>query len=143
MMALVHVTCGSTVEARRIAAALLRARLVACANWWPVSSHYRWRGTLKLAREVMLELKTLPKLVARVRQAIKIRHSYELPVITVQRVEVDEDVEGWVGRETKATSSRARSRDLTRWIPRGVRSLPAVASAKAGLHTSRGGTRSR
>lgn len=96
MIALVHVTCSSMSEAQRIAAALLRARLVACANWWPVHSHYRWRGKLERAREVMLELKTLPKLVSAVRREIKKQHSYELPVITVSRVEVDPIVQLWV-----------------------------------------------
>lgn len=99
MIALVHVACGSTAEAKRIAAALLRTRLIACANWWPVSSRSRWRGQLERAREVLLELKTLPKFVTAVRREIKKRHSYELPVITVQRVEVEAAVEGWVRRE--------------------------------------------
>jgi len=39
--------------------------------------------------------------VARVRQEIKKRHSYELPVVTVLRVDVDAAVEGWVEREAK------------------------------------------
>lgn len=100
MIALVHVTCSSMSEAQRIAAALLRARMVACTNRWPVHSHYRWRGKLERAREVMLELKTLPKFAAAVRREIKNQHSYELPVITVLRVEVDAAVERWVRKET-------------------------------------------
>ena len=99
MIAIVHVTCASIAEAQRIAKALLDAKLIACAAWWPVRSHFRWRGKLERAREAMLELKTLPKFVAAVSREIKKRHSYELPVITVMRVASDKAVERWVKTE--------------------------------------------
>ncbi|MBI4474778.1 MAG: divalent-cation tolerance protein CutA, partial [Acidobacteria bacterium] len=49
------VTCGSRVEARKIASALVRAKAAACVNISrPVESHYWWQGKIEKARECLL-----------------------------------------------------------------------------------------
>lgn len=48
-------------EARRLAAALLERRLVACVNLVPgVESLYEWEGRLETSQEVLMLIKVSP-----------------------------------------------------------------------------------
>ena len=78
----VFVTCGSLAEARKLARAVLEAKLAACVNIVPrVESHFWWQGKLDKAAECLLVMKSAQrhfrKLVAAVRRA----HSYDTPEI--------------------------------------------------------------
>ena len=78
---LVLVTCASAEEARRIARAVVEARLAACVNILPaaVTSIYRWNGKVESARERLLLIKTSRKRLARLQAAVKRLHSYDVP----------------------------------------------------------------
>jgi len=75
------VTCGSTVEAKRIARAVVEARLAACVNILPgaVTSIYRWKGKVESARERLLLIKTSRKHLAKLQATVERLHSYEVP----------------------------------------------------------------
>jgi len=77
----VLVTCPSAAEARRIARAVVEARLAACVNILPgaVTSIYRWKGKVESAKERLLLIKTSRKLLAKLRAAIERLHSYDVP----------------------------------------------------------------
>ena len=77
----VLVTCSSAKEARRIARAVVEARLAACANILPgvVTSIYRWKGKVETARERLLLIKTSRKRLAKLREEVSRLHSYEVP----------------------------------------------------------------
>jgi periplasmic divalent cation tolerance protein len=69
-------------SAERLAAVLVQERLVACAQvLGPVSSTYRWQGSIERSAECYCHLKTtvarLPVLEARIREL----HPYEVPEI--------------------------------------------------------------
>jgi len=73
-------TAGSKEEAQKIARGLVERQLAACVNIMPqVMSIYRWEGEVEQAQEFLLLIKTTTALFARVREAIKELHSYELP----------------------------------------------------------------
>jgi periplasmic divalent cation tolerance protein len=78
---LVLVTCGSMPEARRIARAVVGARLAACVNILPraVTSIYRWKGKVESARESLLLIKTSKKRLAKLQASVQRLHSYEVP----------------------------------------------------------------
>ena len=77
---LVLTTSGSRDEARRIAEALVDRKLAACVNIVPgIVSIYRWKEKREEAGEWLLLIKTTAAAFARVREAIKEMHSYELP----------------------------------------------------------------
>jgi len=77
---IVLTTAGSQEEARKIARSLVERQLVACVNIVPqVESFYRWQGKVETANEWLLVIKTLEANFARVCDAIKDLHSYELP----------------------------------------------------------------
>jgi periplasmic divalent cation tolerance protein len=77
----VLVTCSSAAEARRIARAVVEARLAACVNILPgaVTSVYRWKGKAESARERLLLIKTSSKRIAKLRSEIERLHSYDVP----------------------------------------------------------------
>lgn len=77
----VLVTCGSTAEAKRIARAVVNARLAACVNILPgaVTSIYRWKGRVESGQERLLLIKTSRTRLAKLQTAVEKLHSYELP----------------------------------------------------------------
>jgi periplasmic divalent cation tolerance protein len=77
----VLVTCSSATEARRIARAVVDARLAACVNILPgaVQSIYRWKGKVESARERLLLIKTSRKRLAKLRTTVERLHSYDVP----------------------------------------------------------------
>ena len=79
----VLVTCGSAKEARRIARALVKARLAACANVvdTPVRSIYRWKGRVESAKEYLLVIKTSRGRFRALERVVKRLHSYDVPEI--------------------------------------------------------------
>ena len=78
---LVLVTCPSGAEAKRIAYAVVEARLAACVNILPgaINSVYRWKGKVESARERLLLIKTSRKRLAKLQAAVERLHSYEVP----------------------------------------------------------------
>jgi periplasmic divalent cation tolerance protein len=78
---LVLVTCANAAEARRIARAIVKARLAACVNVLPgsVTSIYRWKGKVESARERLLLIKTSRKRLAKLQAAVERLHSYHVP----------------------------------------------------------------
>jgi periplasmic divalent cation tolerance protein len=77
----VLVTCPTVAEARRIARAVVDARLAACVNILPgaVRSIYRWKGKVESARERLLLIKTSRKRLAKLRTVVEHLHSYDVP----------------------------------------------------------------
>jgi periplasmic divalent cation tolerance protein len=77
----VLVTCSNPAEARRIARAVVDARLAACVNILPgaVESIYRWKGKVESAQERLLLIKTSRKRLVKLRAAVERVHSYEVP----------------------------------------------------------------
>lgn len=85
---IVLTTTGSQDEARNIARALVEQRLAACVNIVaPVESVYRWQGKVESAQEWLLIVKTSAEMSARVRDAIRELHSYELPECIMLAIE--------------------------------------------------------
>jgi periplasmic divalent cation tolerance protein len=82
--AIVLTTLGAGADAAALARALVDERLAACVNViGPVTSIYRWNGTVEQDTEQQLVIKTtvaaLPALEARLKQL----HPYELPEFLV------------------------------------------------------------
>lgn len=77
----VLVTCANSAEAKRIARAVVEARLAACVNILPgaVTSIYRWKGKVESAREKLLLIKTSRKRLAKLQAAVERLHSYDVP----------------------------------------------------------------
>jgi periplasmic divalent cation tolerance protein len=80
----VMVAVPSPAVARRVARALLQARLCACAQTLgPITSRYAWKGRLETTREWLLLVKTRATLSEAVRRQVLLLHPYEVPEILV------------------------------------------------------------
>lgn len=77
-----YITAPSEVEAQKIAATLVEARLAACANIIPgMTSVYRWQGNIEQRQECVVILKTREKLFRAVEEKVKSLHSDTNPCI--------------------------------------------------------------
>jgi periplasmic divalent cation tolerance protein len=96
---IVLVTTASKQEAEKIVQHLLEARLIACANIvGPVSSHFHWSGKLEKAEEYLIFMKSRRDLFAKLSEAIKVLHSYEVPeILALPVVEGSKAYMDWLG----------------------------------------------
>lgn len=84
MVSVIYSTVGTIEDARNIARALVKEKLVACVNIIPkVESIYRWQGKIEEAHECVLIAKTTEKNVEKSIQTIRSLHPYEVPDIIV------------------------------------------------------------
>lgn len=78
----VATSTDSRANAERIARTLVEAQLAACVQvLGPIASTYRWQGKIETAEEWLCLAKTRAELYARVEEAIRAVHPYELPEI--------------------------------------------------------------
>ncbi len=96
---IIYVTHESEAEARRIAGALLEARLVACANIFPIQSMYWWQGAIESGDEWVSILKTADSHWHKVKASVEHLHPYTVPCI--MRIEVSANLayEQWIHQQ--------------------------------------------
>jgi len=82
LYSVVYITDSSTAEAEKIASTLVEEGLVACVNTVPITSFFRWEGSLQKDAEVLLFCKTLTEHVDDVVARVEELHSYDVPCIT-------------------------------------------------------------
>ncbi|HLC90514.1 MAG TPA: divalent-cation tolerance protein CutA [Candidatus Nanoarchaeia archaeon] len=97
----VYVTAGDEKEAQKIAQLLLKKKLIACANIFPIKSMYTWKGKVQSDDEVVLILKTLEKKYSLVETEIKKLHSYDVPCICKIPVSANKEYMVWVQEQLK------------------------------------------
>ncbi len=97
-MLLVFCNCPSLDIARKVAHALLEARLVACVSILPlVHSIYRWQDEVCEEQEIQLQIKTISANFEAVKSRLLAMHPYELPeVIAVPLSLAHADYLTWV-----------------------------------------------
>ena len=102
----IWVNCPDRDSAQRIADALIGAHLVACANILaPISSTYRWKGSVEQAQEVPLVLKSRRELFDAVAARVRGLHPYEVPsIIATDLPLVEEKYAIWLEQETRGAA---------------------------------------
>ncbi len=98
MHIIIFVTAKDIREARTISQALVRERLVACANIIQgVESIFWWDKKVDNSKEVLLILKTQRKLFKKVKDIVQSLHSYSVPeIIALPIVEGNRDYLKWI-----------------------------------------------
>lgn len=100
-MTLAYITCKDKKEAEKIAMHLLKNRLIACANIFPITSIYRWQGKIINEREQVVIAKTNNKKFRKVVAEVKKRHSYSIPCILKINTAANKDYEDWSSKEIR------------------------------------------
>jgi periplasmic divalent cation tolerance protein len=98
---MIFVTTPNTKIAERISSNLLKKKLIACANLYPVKSAYWWERKIYKHSEVVMILKTIPTKKQKVFSEIKKIHPYKLPDLTAFRVDSTKEVELWIKNSLK------------------------------------------
>ena len=100
-MILVYVVCKNKEEANNIGKLLVKKKLAACANTFPIGSFYYWDNTLVEDNEFVLIFKTLLNKYKELEKNIKKLHSYKLPAIIKINAESNREYENWISENTK------------------------------------------
>ena len=86
--ACVFITAPNVTVARKIAAAALTARLVACANLIPkIESHYWWQNQLESSTEVLIMMKTRADKLSELEKCVLANHPYQTPEFVFLKLE--------------------------------------------------------
>ena len=88
-MIIIYSTFSSQKEAKRLGELLVKNRMAACVNIFPIDSIYRWKNKIAKDKEWSVFIKTKKKNFRKIEQFILKKHSYTTPciiAIPVQRV---------------------------------------------------------
>ena len=100
-MTLIYITCKDQEEAKKISLHLLKKRLIACANMFPIKSMYWWKGKIENQKEAAILAKTLEKNFGKIKKEVLRLHSYEIPCILKIDAEANESYDDWIKKEVK------------------------------------------
>ena len=89
-------TTAPPKNAKFIAQTLLKQRLIACANIFPVQSIYRWQGKIRHEQEVVLILKTTTKKSVMAQKVLEKIHPYKIPCVTRICAQPNERYGAWL-----------------------------------------------
>lgn len=98
---IIYVTHKNPEEAKKVGDYLLKKRLIACVNYFPIQSAYWWKGKIENSKEIVSLLKTKKENWLKVKKEVQKIHPYETPCIMKLEVEANEDYAKWIKEETK------------------------------------------
>ena len=101
---LFYVTCKNKVEANKIAYALVKKDLVACANIIPnIKSYFKWNNKkINALKESILIGKTVKKNINKISLYVKKISSYDCPCIVFVDIENgNKEFLSWIKSSTK------------------------------------------
>ncbi|MFH1359523.1 MAG: divalent-cation tolerance protein CutA [Candidatus Omnitrophota bacterium] len=82
MNIVIFITAKNKKEAVKICQALLKKKLIACANVIDsVESFFWWQGKIDRAKETLCVLKSKKRLLKEITQTVKSLHSYDVPEV--------------------------------------------------------------
>ena len=101
--ALIYTTHKNQEAAEKITTTLLVKKLIACVNYFPITSSYHWKGEVVTAAETTAILKTRLENWESVKSYIEENHPYETPcIIKLAEVEANDSYTSWILSETES-----------------------------------------
>ena len=101
-MIFIYITCKDKKEAKNIGLTLLKKRLVACCNVFPIESFYHWQNKIISDKEVVLIVKTLEKNFKKIEKTVKQLHNYKIPcILKIPIGGANKDFLNWLEKEIK------------------------------------------
>jgi periplasmic divalent cation tolerance protein len=97
----IYITAQDETEAKKIGQVLVGEKLVACVNYFPIKSIYRWEGDVQESKEIALIAKTRAELSDKVIERVKQLHSYKVPCVVSWIIEKgNPDYLDWIKEST-------------------------------------------
>jgi len=88
-------------QTAKLAGAIVRSRLAACVQFWPIQSTYWWKSRVQTGSEFILVCKTRALRVTALQRFIKSHHPYKVPEIVVTPIETGfPPYLAWISKET-------------------------------------------
>ncbi len=98
----IYVTCKDRNEANVIARHLLKLRLAACVNIFPIESLYWWKEKIVDDNEIAMLIKAQEKNYNKISREIKKIHSYTVPCIIATKInKIDRNYQRWIKEVSK------------------------------------------
>lgn len=97
---IVYITNPDERTAKKIVAHLVKNKLAACGNIFPIKSMFWWKGAIKSENEVAAIVKTRKENWEKIKKEVKNLHPYEVPAIICINAEADKGFENWIMDET-------------------------------------------
>lgn len=95
-MILVYMTFSSMKETEKMAELLIERKLIACANFFPINSVYRWNNKIQKDKEFVLICKTLDNKYKYIVKVVEMNHSYQIPCIIKIKSKGNKKFEKWI-----------------------------------------------
>jgi periplasmic divalent cation tolerance protein len=98
---IIYVTYANMEDANKVANYLLKEKLIACVNSFPIKASSCWTGKIAECDEIVSILKTKNENWEKVKSEIKKIHPYKVPCIMKINAEANEDYESWIKSSTE------------------------------------------
>jgi len=108
---IIYITHANMKEAKKVAGTLLKEKLIACVNYFPIESSYWWLATsdasdggkskITNSKEIVSIVKTKKENWTKVKKVVEAIHPYEVPCIMKIEVESNKSYANWIKKETK------------------------------------------
>ena len=98
---IIYVTFPNKEEAGSLSEHLVKKKLIACSNIFPMTSCFPWKGKIDNSNEYVSILKTKNENWERVKQEVQKLHSYDIPCIMKINIEANKEFEDWIQKEIK------------------------------------------
>ena len=105
-MILIYTTHSDEAAAKACCDALLKERLIACANIFPIISMYWWEGTITGEGEVVALMKTSAACWDALERKILEIHPYKTPCIIRMEASANQDYEAWIADQVVLPANR-------------------------------------
>lgn len=95
-LSVLYIPCASENQAQKVAWHLISKKLIACANIFPITSIYSWKGKVMNAKEFVIIAKSSKSKFDEVKREVKQVHSYEIPCVVMWEGTANEEYQKWV-----------------------------------------------
>lgn len=103
-MKLYYITLNNADEARQIGRALLEQKLAVCANWFPITCAYIWKGEITEEPEMVLIVKTQAGYRDQIEGVIRQHINYTNFIAEVSPTEINQNFLEWLNAEVPLNS---------------------------------------
>jgi len=96
-MVFIYTTCRDVSQAKELGRKIIKARVAACVNIWPIESLYFANDELKEDNEAVLLIKTNESKVAEITNFLIKHHTYTVPLVaTINVHRLNREYKSWM-----------------------------------------------